>query len=293
MLITGTLFITGLLLLALGWRTTSDRRAQTSPLGGNAVAAVSSSAALDSANPAPATSNAATTPPTSAPSPTPIFASYKGLKLRLPVQVRSLTEVGFHQAAYGYALRMKTPMPDIRLSKASNHRGTKRKKSLQPTGPDAVLIGGVLRMWRPRPGRPDTAADVGGKPGTRVFSPVTGTVVKVKRYKLYGKWNDYEIHIRPDGHKRVDLVMIHVKNVTCAPGDRVQAGLTRVARVRKLSDKFYDQLASYTKGGGDHVHVQINDATDPEYKGLEGAINPDKHRSKEATEPTATPLRTR
>jgi hypothetical protein len=42
-----------------------------------------------------------------------------------------------------------------------------------------------------------------------------------------------------------------------------------------VSDKFYVQLGSYTKGGGNHVHMQVNDATDPKYKGLKGAIDPD------------------
>ena len=142
--------------------------------------------------------------------PRPIFASYKKLKLHLPVRVKSLTEVGFHQASYAYALPMKTTLPDAKLSQASNHRGTRRKVATQTTGPDAVLVGKVLRMWRPRPGKPDTAVDVGAKPGTAVFAPVTGTVVKVKKYKLYGKWDDYEIHIQPDGYPDLDVVMIHV-----------------------------------------------------------------------------------
>jgi len=194
--------------------------------------------------------------------------------LRLPVAVKPLTEIGFHQAAYRYAVRMKSPLPDAKLSKAGNHQGTNRDKASQPTGPAVVLVGRVLRMWRSRPGQPDTAVDVGAKPGTAVVSPVDGTVVKVKRYKLYGKWDDYEVHIQPDGYENLDVVMIHIKDVAVSPGDRVVAGETRVARVRKLSDKFYDQLASYTKDGGNHVHLQINDATDPKYKGLEGAISP-------------------
>lgn len=283
--------IVGLLLVGLGWRSASDKRALTAPLGGGSSAVASQPLAFLSAIPAVGHSAAkviarSSTPTT--PGPTPTFASYKKLKLRLPVRAKSLTEVGFHQAAYGYAVPMKTPLKDAKLSSASNHRGTNRKIAAQPTGPDAVLIGKVLRMWRPRPGRPDTAVDVGAKPGTNVFAPVDGTVVKVKRYKLYGKWDDYEIHIRPDGYENLDVVLIHVKNVTCAPGDRVTSGETRIAAVRKLSDKFYDQLASYTKGGGDHVHLQINDATDPTYKGLEGAIEPAPQPDPSAT-PTLRP----
>jgi len=222
------------------------------------------------------------------PGPTPYFASYKGLKLRLPVRVSTLTEVGFHQASYGYALSMKTPLKNADLGEAGDHKGTGRNKAVQVQGPDAWLVGRVLRMWRARPGRPDTAADVGGAVGADVFAPVTGTVVKIKLYKLYGKWDDYEIHICPDGYPNIDLVMIHVKDLSCAVGDRVEAGETRVAAIRKLSDKFYDQLASYTKNGGNHVHVQVNDAADPSYKGLQGAIDPSQIIEDEPTS-TFTP----
>ncbi len=273
------LAIAGLLLVAIGWRTASDRRAATAPLGGGASAAVAATqGALGAMGIATASGDGGSgaTPASSQPTagPTPIFASYKKVKLHLPLRVKSLTEVGFHQASYSYALPMKTPLPDAKLSKAGNHKGTGRDASEQPTGTEAVLIGKVLRMWRPRPGRPDTAADVGGKPGAAVYAPVTGTVVKVKKYKLYGKWDDYEIHIQPSGHPELDVVMIHVQKVTCRPGDSVSGGETRIAALRKISDKFYVQLASYTKGGGNHVHVQVNDATDPTYKGLKGAITP-------------------
>lgn len=277
--------VVGLALVAFGWRSASDKRALTAPLGGNASATIGATQPLAPAHSAPAVTVSSSTPAT--PGPTPIFASFKKLKLRLPVPVKALTEIGFHQAAYSYAMRMKSPLPDAALSKAGNHKGTNRDIAAQPTGPTAVLLGRVLRMWRARPGQPDTAADVGAKPGTRVLSPVDGTVVKVKNYKLYGKWDDYEIHIQPDGYPNVDVVMIHVKDVTVSPGDRVVAGETRVASVRKLSDKFYDQLASYTKDGGNHVHLQVNDSTDPKYKGLEDAITPGEETEPEDT-PTAT-----
>ena len=72
------------------------------------------------------------------------------------------------------------PAQGRQASESNDHRGTSRDTSRQPTGADAVLVGKVLRMWRARPGKPDTAADVGAKPGTNVISPVTGTVVKIK-----------------------------------------------------------------------------------------------------------------
>ena len=263
-----------LLIAVSGWKFASDRRAASLPLD-----ASSSSSAAN----APAAAHAQTSKlgdmfraSTKPPNPTPIFASYGRLKLHLPVPVNKLTEIGFHQASYAWALRMKTPLKDAKASESNAHRGTSRDTSRQPTGADAVLVGKVLRMWRARPGKPDTAADVGAKPGTTVISPVTGTVVKIKSYKLYGKWPDYEMHIVPDGYDNLDIVMIHLADLEVKPGQRVIAGVTPVAHVRKLSDKFTDQLAQYVKGGGDHVHLQVNNAEYKGYKGLVGAVEPEE-----------------
>jgi len=269
-----------LLLALLGWRYASDQRAATLPVD----ASSSSSAAnmpVGSAHAQPSTSGVTFRATAKAPDPTPIFASYSRLKLHLPVEAKRLTEIGFHQASYPWALRMKTPLKDAKLSESDDHRGTGRETSTQPTGADAVLVGRVLRMWRPRPGSPDTAADVGARPGSAVISPVSGTVVKLKSYKLYGKWADYEMHIVPDGYDNIDIVMIHLADPEVKVGARVIAGVTTVAHVRKLSDKVTDQLAQYVKGGGDHVHLQVNNADYPGYQGLAGAVEPE--------EPTGTP----
>ena len=273
--------VAGALLVAvLGWRYASDQRAATLPLDESS----SSSAAngpIDAAHAQPTKTGAVFRAKSTPPDPTPIFASYGRIKLHLPVETKRLTEIGFHQASYPWALRMKTPLKDAKASEAKGKRGTSRETSTQPTGPDAVLVGTVLRMWRSRPGKPDTAVDVGAKPGSAVISPVTGTVVKIKSYKLYGKWADYEMHIQPDGFESIDIVMIHVADLEVKVGARVTAGVTTVAHVRKMSDKVTDQLAQYVKDGGDHVHLQVNNANYPGYKGLDGAVEPE--------EPTATP----
>ncbi len=260
------------LVVALGgWRWASDRRAAANPVAEatSTVTPIAGSRSIASQAIAKMRSANAEKPA----QPTPIFANYKKLQLRLPVPVNRLTEIGFHQASYGYALDMDTPMPDAKLSTAANKQGTSRDTSAQPTGADAVLVGSVLRMWRPRPGKPDTAVDVGARPGTVVMAPVSGQIIKIKSYKLYGKWSDYEIHIRPDGYPKLDLVMIHITDLTATVGQHVDGGVTPIGHVRKLSDKVSHQLRDYVRGGGgDHTHIQINDTTDPTYKGLVGAL---------------------
>jgi murein DD-endopeptidase MepM/ murein hydrolase activator NlpD len=224
-----------------------------------------------------ATATAAIRPSEPEPQPTPYFATYKGLKFRLPVAVDALTEVGFHQASYGYALALKSLLPDADTEAAKEKKqGTGRDLNKQETGEDAVLTGSVLRMWRSRPGKPNTAVDVGAAPGTPIIAPLDGTVVLVKSYNLYNKpkYPDYQIHIQPDGHPELDLVLIHVTDPMVKAGDRVMAGATPLGKVRKFSDRMRLQLGHYTKGGGDHTHVQLNDVKDPTYKGLEGAIDP-------------------
>jgi hypothetical protein len=266
--VTWTVAVVALVALALGWQYTSDQRAATASLSGTASAQGAASEATDEGRQGATVARAANP----APVPTPYFATYKKLKLRLPVSVENLTEVGFHQASYAYALHMDTHLPEADNGDAKKARSTLRDVASQSTAPDAKLVGQALVMWRSRPGKPDSAADVGADPGSDVFSPVSGTVVKVKKFDLYGKYPDYEIHIQPSGYPTVDCVLIHLDEVSCAPGDKVVAGVTRIAAVRKLDRRVRPQLRSYTDNGGHHTHIQLNDATHPKYKGLRDAI---------------------
>jgi len=122
----------------------------------------------------------------------------------------------------------------------------------------ACGYGGVAAV-----GSPTTAADIGGAPGTDVFAPVTGTVVQVRPYLLYEKYDDIEIHIRPDGADDLDVVLIHVTDASVEAGDRVTGGVTRIAAVRQMSGLIDLQLAGYTGDGGDHTHMQVNKMVEP------------------------------
>lgn len=82
--------------------------------------------------------------------------------------------------------------------------------------------------------------------------------------------------------------MIHLDKVTAVPGDHVMAGITQVAVVRRLPKAVGPQLRTYTKNGGHHTHIQVNNASDPNYKGLKGAITVD---GSTATSSTRQPVR--
>jgi len=195
--------------------------------------------------------------------PTPFFGRYRSLHLYMPVTVESLTELAFHQASGKTALHVESLLPDANMNVVAQNHGSGRTVPTETVTP-SVLTGSVLRMWRSnRSGAPDTAADIGALPGTLVYAPVTGTVLQVRAYKLYEKYDDYEIHIQPGGWEDVDVVIIHVDSPSVKAGDRVVGGITRIATVRKLSDRVTPQLAAYTKDAGDHVHLQLNQVAVP------------------------------
>jgi murein DD-endopeptidase MepM/ murein hydrolase activator NlpD len=194
--------------------------------------------------------------------PTPLLARYGSLYLRLPVDASAVTQVAFHQASGDKAVHLEALVPDTSVKTAAETRAVVRPK-VKPAADDeeaaTIWDGSVIRLWRSnRRGAPDTAIDCGADPGTDVFAPLSGVVVAVRPYKLYGRYDDFEIHIRPDGFDDLDLVLIHVDDVSVRAGDRVEGGITRIACVRKMSDKTDLPLAAYTRNGGDHVHVQLN-----------------------------------
>lgn len=197
---------------------------------------------------------------------TPIFATYRTLQLHLAVAEQDLTELAFHQAAGPNALPMESLLPDADPALADDKRGTGRvvpERDPDATEP-AVLGGEVIRMWRAsRSGPPNTAADIGALAGAPVFAPVSGTVIEVKPYKLYGVHDDLEIHIQPTGWPEIDLVIIHVSDPTVKAGDLVTGGVTRIASVRLLADRVNHQLADYTPDAGDHIHMQLNRVEKP------------------------------
>lgn len=192
------------------------------------------------------------------PDPTPLFAAYRDVALRLPVAADALTEIAFHQASYTYATHLTTKLPTASTDAASKKRGTGRAVATSTVDAQGWLAGSVLRLWRDRPGKPDSAADVGAPAGTPVLAPVTGKVLLVRAYKLYGKYPDFQVHIRPEGHDDLDLVLIHVTDTSVKAGDEVVGGVTRVGAIRNLSSRMRLQLSDYTKGPGDHTHVQLN-----------------------------------
>jgi hypothetical protein len=221
--------------------------------------------------------------------PTPYFATFRGERLRLPVPAQSVTVLAFHQASYPEALEVGSL---VRFRSLAAARAATRKRarpaapasatatatstsSLSASAPgtaavsttapvfereDGVWTGSALQLWRSgRTGKMNTAIDCGARPGTPVFSPVDGTVMLIRSYKLYGKYPDFEIHIKPDLWSDVDVIILHTTDPCVALGQHVVAGVDQVSKVRSLTSNVPGlQLREYTAEGGNHTHVQMN-----------------------------------
>jgi hypothetical protein len=232
-------------------------------------------AAAASAGAATATAPAAAPEPAAQPS--PVFASFRGVRLHLPVAAAAITVLAFHQSSFNDSYQMKPLVKPGSVTAAAavcdaeKAAGVATPQDL-PGGterPEAtskgVWTGTALELWRGgRGGKTYTAIDCGAHPGTPVCSPVNGTVMYIRRYKLYGKTDDLEVHIKPDAWSDVDVVILHVTDPTIEIGQHVIGGLTPIAHVRRLSGLVSGlQLRTYSPDGGNHTHVQINRIAKP------------------------------
>lgn len=166
---------------------------------------------------------------------TPDLAYVGNLLMLSPIRAEDITIIGFHQASGRRALAMQPP-------------------------PGREIYGRPLTVMNTRGrGTPHrSAVDVGATAGTSVYSPVSGTVVGVRRYALYGRYPDYEIAIRPAKAPKAWVMVLHMSRVTVQPGTGVTAGKTRLGFVANHSSYFKSQLSRYSGEAGDHVHIQVN-----------------------------------
>lgn len=190
---------------------------------------------------------------------TPLIASCGTLDLRSPIEPKNLTGVLFHQASNAWAMTLTTKLPEADYEKTTAKHAI-RVNTKQDSG--EWLDADALHLWRTQDSTPmDTSIDVGALAGTTVISPVTGTVILVRDYMLYGEVPDIEIHIQPDGYDNWDCVLIHTTDPLVKEADRVEAGVTEISHVRDIEKDLTDvQLGFFTPDGvgGNHTHVQMN-----------------------------------
>ena len=190
---------------------------------------------------------------------TPLIGSCGTLDMNSPIKPENLTGVLFHQASNVWAMTLTTQLPEADYEKTVAKHAI-RVNNKQDSG--EWLDADASHLWRTQDSTPmDTSIDVGALAGTTVISPVTGTVILVRDYMLYGEVPDIEIHIQPDGYDSWDCVLIHTADPLVKAGDRVEAGITEISHVRDIEKDLTDvQLGFFTPDGvgGNHTHVQMN-----------------------------------
>lgn len=223
---------------------------------------------------APSSSAAVSADAAEAGSATKRVAAYDDVAIYSPIAMEDVTGVLFHQASYETALVMTTELPEADVEKVSvEHPIRVNNGQVDGTWMDAD----ALHLYRTTDATAmDTSIDVGAKAGTNVYAPVTGTVVLVEKYDLYGYVPDVKIHIQPEGHPELDLVMLHQTDPQVEAGDAVVGGTTPVSKVRDIAKDLTDiQLGFFTAEDdpGNHSHIQVNDADSPGYRdeNLKGA----------------------
>jgi murein DD-endopeptidase MepM/ murein hydrolase activator NlpD len=187
--------------------------------------------------------------PSAAPAPRLLpFAEAEGITLRLPSA--RVACVCFHEASFSWT-RALTPIGRL----AHNYNRTKFALADAHRAPAPRYI--VMSSRGRRTGA-TTAADVVLPRRTPVASPVSGTVTKVKRYRLYGRYPDMQVEIRPQGHPGLRVVLIHLDEVRVRAGDPVSATHTVLGIPRVFP--FGTQTDDYIGGRLPHVHVEITSA---------------------------------
>lgn len=153
----------------------------------------------------------------------PLMATARGVRLYSPSPRAAFH--GWHQASGGTSVAM-----DARVGRKlpSRGRGT--------AGTSAV----------------DVAMDAGDP----VRAPVSGRVVEVRPYALYGKYSDYRLRIVPDDNPGMLVSVLHVEGPRVRVGQHVQGGVDVIASSSRKFP-FYSQIDGLGGGGRGHVHVEM------------------------------------
>ncbi|MDP8969605.1 MAG: M23 family metallopeptidase, partial [Actinomycetota bacterium] len=177
----------------------------------------------------------------------PAFAEVDGLALHLP-HPRPVA-VAFHEAGRAEALALA---PVGRLVANDNPR------SFVP-GPDSDGPGYRILSSRGRARPPTSAVDVVVGAGDWVGAPVSGRVVEVREYALYGSQRDWRVVIEPAERPDLHLVLVHLYEPVVEVADRLRAG-ERLAKARLLPLR--SQVDSVTGRRLPHVHIEARAATE-------------------------------
>ena len=169
------------------------------------------------------------------------------LILSVPSSVQNVSGIGYHQSFNKSSLPIK---PSINQLDGEPSKGEVRENT---------RLGRPLAFTMSKRGRgtaQTSSVDITMLEESDVLSPVDGVVVDVVPYKLYGIHDDFRIEIMADDYGWFKIVIAHVKDIAVVKGQRVNTGVTKLARVRSLD--MNSQINEYVDGSKEHVHLQVN-----------------------------------
>lgn len=156
--------------------------------------------------------------------------------------------VGFHESSTATALELTSVHPVV-----SSHPSVPGGVS-DDDGPVVVL------PPRHRAGGPTSAIDLSVTAGSTVVAPISGEVVQVADYALYGATRDLLVQIRSDEDPSIVAHVHHLVGAQVQVGDSVEAGRTPLAEEARILP-FESQVDRFTVAhrgeASPHVHIEL------------------------------------
>jgi hypothetical protein len=166
----------------------------------------------------------------------------------MPIVQSVATAIGYHSSSDS-ALPLK-PL---------GHQGN--EGTLQSLFHKVFGGGGGHPTWYQLDGGATSSLDVGGAPGTSVFSPVDGTVVGVTPYIVAGRRFGARVDIEPQSAPSLIVSLTQLRpDPSIKVGYNVVSGATRLGAVVDLSRVERQALARYTNDAGNHVSIELRPA---------------------------------
>lgn len=157
--------------------------------------------------------------------------------------------------------------PTRHLAVAGFHEGSTRSVELEPVGVEADRPLGpshhvhdapvALLPSRGRAAPATSAVDLAVEEDTELVSPVSGTVVGVSTYALYGQTRDWLVEVVPDAAPHLVVRIFHLEDPLVEVGQHLEAGRTPFAGSARLLP-FPSQVDRMTTRPLPHVHVQVD-----------------------------------
>jgi len=181
-----------------------------------------------------------------------VVALQGSLRLLLPVPQSRLTAIGYHATGDG-ALAL-----DPVGRQANQGLFTRVARSVfggGGTGLRYYALGGAEG--------PTTASlDVGAAPGTDVYSPIDGTIVGITPYVLDGKPYGARIDVQPSAVPSLIVSLTHLRpDPSLTVGSSVAATTSKLGTIVDFTAVERQALARYTQNAGNHVAVEVHQAT--------------------------------